>query len=332
MVFASLGRSMPVVPQAQNAEPMLESKPTSPTTVRSILTAARTSPTLAVLRMFRKPPRASTFPLGPESEPSPTPSAQEEEAPIEITREEVSPERKFQAAFRVQKMREYLSITPPASSSVSYLPSPSLGTKFEEQKRDSAIGSGPILPRLKNDFFWLSLTLILKPKLLPAPTICQICKQGICSRNPMGTAAWRLHGCGHRFHVSCLRGLEVMKTSNFCNDPNPEFSTTDPDSNDAPELCTTQCRACEILIHQMRSIGRQEISARIMRLEDNLLPWLAPLQHSRYRKTSKFYRTVEDREEEDMVVLVKGGLNARYLRNEGSKGANVEAMRHMGRE
>jgi len=282
--------------------------------------------------MFRKPPRASTFPLGPEYEPSPTPGPQKEEAPIELTREDVSPERKLQAAFRVLKMREYLSITPPVSASVSHFPSPSIYGKFEDQKRDSVIGSRLILPRLKNDFLWLSLTLILKPTLLPAPISCQICKQDIFSRNPMGAAAWRLHGCGHRFHVSCFRGLEVMKTSNFRNDPNPEPSTTGPDSNDATESFTTQCRACENLMHQMRSIGRQEISARIMRLEDNLLPWLAPSQHSRYRKASRYYRTVEDREEEDMVVFVKEGLNARYLRNEGSKGANVEEMRHMERE
>jgi hypothetical protein len=282
--------------------------------------------------MFLKSPRAGTFPLGPDSEPSPLPSPQKGITPAQPVKEGISLERKLHAGFRVQKMREYLSATSPAPASVLHLPSPPSDAKFEEQRRDSAIGSVPILPKLKNDLLWLSLTLILKPTLLPAPVTCRICKQGIIPGNSIGAAAWRMHGCGHQFHVSCFRGLQFIKTSNSHNGPDSESPTTNPNSNNANEPCTTKCRSCENITYQIRILGRQETAARIVRLEDNLLPWLALLQHRRYRRASNFYRTVENGEEEEMVVFVKEGLNARYLRSEGLKGRRVEGMGVMGRE
>lgn len=107
---------------------------------------------------------------------------------------------------------------------------------------------------LKQDFLWVAVTIIKAPR---GGLTCYGCKAEFTFPR---ARAWRLHGCGHFYHVSCFREL-LLKDAN-----DRDVGLLESDEQEQ------NCFSCHALRSSAQCLRTAEIRARIRRLENNLLP------------------------------------------------------------
>lgn len=106
------------------------------------------------------------------------------------------------------------------------------------------------LSSLKTDILWQSLILIERHT---KSSKCQICRKVIMFPKEK---SWRLHGCGHHFHVNCFQKLDWLVATNTSH----ENSTKE------------KCNSCEQFYIQLRNVPLRVLHAMIKRFEHALLP------------------------------------------------------------
>ena len=103
------------------------------------------------------------------------------------------------------------------------------------------------LPPLVNDILWLSLCFVEKAA---TDITCQVCDMSL--EAPLGNkaAAWRLCGCDHYTHVSCLKMFIIP----------------------AGATLRGNCQKCKSLVCQFQRLAEEEQLERIQRVERMLCP------------------------------------------------------------
>ncbi|KAF2797069.1 hypothetical protein K505DRAFT_358729 [Melanomma pulvis-pyrius CBS 109.77] len=331
--------------------------PEPKTSQRAQSLPSRISPKLAAmnpLRASHSVSHARAYPLGSELKTS---QGADQDDAVPTSKENpwrglMLAQRKSQATARVHKLREYLSASPGSSPT---------GTKAiaGDQKRDSGTVFVPLLPRLQNDFLWLSLTPILRPTLSPAPIVCEVCKEDIFSGYPLSAAAWRIQGCGHQVHVRCLRKVDFgdceqddeadVRSEGDNTEPmddvqpglakrepkitgngrrwdpkwqrwesdTPESIDIDEDAKTQRKAWHTKCNICQCLQRQARNSTKDSMDARILRLEENLLPWLGDWRCPG-RKKSPLCRTVSSHPKKNIPASANESAGASSLGSDAS--------------
>ncbi|KAF2654329.1 hypothetical protein K491DRAFT_717260 [Lophiostoma macrostomum CBS 122681] len=291
-----------IVPQSQPSKASTEEiEPTKPvnkrwsTSLSFLRSATSDEPSNDQSRYerdFLSPRRngaSRTFPFGPDSR-SLLPEPPVKKAPdiVEAQWENIPLYRRINAATRVAHMRatfiphsiEYRALadhnrcsdiqeeankedmgTDSTTAVDSQQSSPSSNIKISEGEAmlNNRSGTPNELPKLKEDALWISL--IYLPTAAVAGS-CVACNKDITFPK---ASSWRLHGCGHRYHLSCFRDLSWLY---------PTSSTTST-STDTPTLKATKktkCFRCENFRRQCCKIGIQNMHSRIDRLENLLCP------------------------------------------------------------